>query len=182
MFQIIEWTFTVFSNLAIAVIICSRQEGFGLLVSQNSSPRNKPLQKKSGRTRVRVTHRSQQSPQLQKQWSGWKIMFWNLNCGSIIILPMSHNITYTQTSVFCEWPLTHLSSSSSIKPLASLSKIPKTFLTSWGLFLVSPQIWKNFLGQKESGAGGVRDEVEFRNNDKTDICHLLTTAWILLKV
>lgn len=49
---------------------------------------------------------------------------------------------------------THLSSSSSIKPLPSLSRMAKAFFTSWGLFWARPQAWKNFLGQKESGAGG----------------------------
>lgn len=49
---------------------------------------------------------------------------------------------------------THLSSSSSIKPLPSLSRMAKAFFTSWGLFWVRPQAWKNFLGQKVSGAGG----------------------------
>ncbi|TNN69301.1 hypothetical protein EYF80_020452 [Liparis tanakae] len=29
-------------------------------------------------------------------------------------------------------------------------RIPNTFFTSWGLFLVRPHSWKNFLGQKES--------------------------------
>lgn len=46
----------------------------------------------------------------------------------------------------------NLSSSSSIKPLLSLSRMEKTFFTSAGLFLERPQSWKNFLGQKESGA------------------------------
>lgn len=57
-------------------------------------------------------------------------------------------------------PLTHFSSSSSIKPLESLSRIEKTFFTSWGLFLERPHSWKNFLGQKESGAGGTERETE----------------------
>lgn len=47
----------------------------------------------------------------------------------------------------------YLSSSSSMNPLASLSKMLKTFFTSWGLFFVRPHSWKNFLGVNESGAG-----------------------------
>lgn len=71
--------------------------------------------------------------------------------------PLHYILCTTWHQLLVNWPLTYLSSSSSINPLASLSRIPKTFFTSWGLFLVRPQIWKNFLGQKESGAGGARD-------------------------
>lgn len=57
------------------------------------------------------------------------------------------------------------SSSSSMKPLSSLSRMWNIFFTSSGLFFFSPTIWKNFLWSKESTAvGGWREEVKMRTD------------------
>lgn len=50
----------------------------------------------------------------------------------------------------------YFSSSSSMKPLLSLSRIWNTFFTSSGPLFFKPTIWKNFLWSKESAAVGRR--------------------------
>ncbi len=128
--------FTFCSNLSISIFVRSLQECFGLLIAQVSPVcsemlENKPAQRKQS-----------ESNTFQKY------------CVLTFTLRVSiTNLTGYMLSVCSvEMMYSYLSSSSSMKPLLSASRIWKAFFTSSADFAFSPTISKNLLGSNESTA------------------------------
>lgn len=133
---------TICSNLAITIIISYCQESLSFFIGQYTSTTWEPLQEKSAGENITFFNNLLTIFHICSQIQVYKCL----------IIHVHGQVDITTNSSSDMRRSSYLSSSSSINPLASLSRMLKMFFTSWGLFLVMPHSWKNFLGLKESGA------------------------------